>query len=82
MLGKLLLKVTSYISYSTIVLYSRDDEGVGVVQEEKSTQNHLQKSFTAISQYWSGINKPKYVFTTTRNVSNKVLRNLKKKKLF
>ena len=45
------LKVTSYISYSTIVLYSRDDEGVGVVHEEKSTQNHLQKSFTAISQY-------------------------------
>ena len=53
------------MSYSTIVLYSRDDEGVGVVHKEKSTQNHLQKSFTVISQYWSGINKPKCVFRMT-----------------
>ena len=50
---------------------------MGVVHEEKSTKNHLQKSFTATSQYWSGINKPKCVFRTTRNVSDKVLRNLK-----
>ena len=35
------------------MLYSRDDEGVNVVHEEKFTQNHLQKSFMAISQYWS-----------------------------
>ena len=64
---------------STVVLYSRDDEGVGVVHKENSTQNHLQKSFTAISQYWSGINKPKYVFRMTWNVSDEVLQNLKKK---
>ena len=42
--------VVIVISCSTIVLYSRDDEGVGVVHKEKFTQNHLQKSFMAISQ--------------------------------
>ena len=64
---------SSLVSYSTIVLYGRDDEGV--VHEEKSTQHHLQQSFTAISQYWSGINKPKCAFRMTRNVSDEVLRN-------
>ena len=73
------LDTVSSLSYSTIVLYSRDNEGVGVVHEEKSTQNHLQKSSMAFSQYWSGINKPKRVFRMTRNVSDEVLRNLKKK---
>ena len=43
-----------------------------------STQNHFQKSFMATSQYWSGINEPKCVFRMTRNVSDEVLRNLKK----
>ena len=35
------------ISYSTIVLYGKDDEGVGVVYEDKSSQNHLCKPFMA-----------------------------------
>ena len=35
------------ISYSMIVLYGRDNEGVGVVYEDKSSQNHLCKPFTA-----------------------------------
>ena len=35
------------LSYSTIVLYGRDDEDMGVVYEDKSSQNHLCKPFTA-----------------------------------
>ena len=35
------------MSYSMIVLYGRDDEDVGVVYKNKSSQNHLYKPFTA-----------------------------------
>ena len=48
------LKVTSYISYSTIVLYIRDDEGVGVVHEEnlpKSSSEILHGHFTVLVRY-------------------------------
>jgi len=49
---------TVLISYSTIVLYSRDINGWWVWSTKKSTIAHLQESFTATL----GINKPKCVF--------------------
>ena len=42
---------TTQLSYSTIVLYSGDDEGVGVVHEEKSTQKILHSHFTVLVRY-------------------------------
>ena len=67
------------LSHSTIVLYSRDDEGVGVVYKEKSTQiifRNPSRPFHSIGQVC--INKPKCVFRTTQYVSDEVLQNLKK----
>ena len=45
-------------SYSTIVLYSRDNQGWWAWSTKKSTLAHLQESFMATWWYWSGITSP------------------------
>ena len=65
------------ISYSTVVLYSRDHKGVGVAHKIISPENQPQFSQTT-EQYWLGKTKPKKAFRSTRNAFNKLLRNFKK----
>jgi len=65
------------LSYSKIVLYSRDDQGWWTWSTKKSTLAHLQESFMATWQYWSGINKPECVFRAIQNTINDFLRNFK-----
>ena len=67
---KLKFGVLFILSYSTVVLYSRDHEGVGIAPGKILIRNHTQKSFTATWHYWSGIIKPKGAFRMIQNVSN------------
>ena len=61
-----------------IVLYSRDQEGVGVAQEKTSLDNQPHFPQMTMTQYWLGKTKPKKAFRLTQNAVNKLLRNLKK----
>ena len=63
------------LSYSTIVLYSRDHKGVDIAHEIISPENQPQFSQTMMKQYWLGKTKPKKTFRSTRNAFNKLLRN-------
>ena len=45
------------VSYSMIVLYSRDQKGVGVTHKITSPKNQPQFSQTMMRQYWFGPNK-------------------------
>ena len=45
-----------YISYS-IILYSRDHQGVGVAYEKASPKNQPHFSLTMMKQYWLSPNK-------------------------
>ena len=66
------------ISYTTIVVYSRDHKGVGMAHEIISPQKKLRFLLTTIRQYWLGETKPKQAFRSTQNAFNKLLRNFKK----
>ena len=48
----------------TIVLYSRDHKGVGVVHEVTSPKNQPQFSLTTMRQYWLGKTKRKQAFSS------------------
>ena len=52
------------ISYSTVVLYSRDHKGVGVAHKIISPENQPQFSQT-MKQYWLSKTKPKKAFRST-----------------
>ena len=66
------------LSYSTIVLHSRDHKGVGVAHKITSPKNQPQFSQMTMKQYWLGKTKPKQVLRSTRNAFTKLLQNLKK----
>ena len=53
------------LSHSTIVLYSRDHKGVGVVHEIASPKNQPQFSLMMMRQYWLGKTKPKQAIRST-----------------
>ena len=55
----------SFISYSTILLYSRDHKGVGVAHKIISPKNQPQISLMTMRQYWLGKTKPKQAFWST-----------------
>ena len=63
------------ISYSMIVLYSRDHKDLGVAHEKTLTKNQPPFPLTTMRQYWLGKTKPKQVFRSTRNAFNKLLQN-------
>ena len=58
------------LSYTMIVVYSRDHKGVGVAHEIKSSKKQLQFSLAVLVG-------PKQAFRLTRNAFNKLLRNYK-----
>ena len=49
------------MSYSRVVLYIRDHEGLDFLTKN-ITQNQLNNTFLAPWQHWLGINKPKSAF--------------------
>ena len=51
-----------YLSYTTIVVYSRDYKGVGMAHEIISPKKQPQFPLTTIKQYWLGETKPKTSF--------------------
>jgi len=57
------------------VVYSRDNEEVGMAHEVKSPENQPQFSQTTMGQYWLGKTKPKQAF---RNAFKKLPWNFKK----
>ena len=61
------------ISYSTIVLYSRDHKGVGGAHEETSPKNqpHFSQAMMRQTEYWLGKTMPKQAFRSTQKVFNK-----------
>ena len=61
------------LSYSTIVLYSRDHKGVGVVHGKTSPASF---SLTVTRQYWLGKIKPKQAFRLTETFSTSCYRFL------
>ena len=65
------------LSYTMIVVYSREHKGIGVVHEITSPRNQLQVSLTTMRQYWLGKTKPKQAFRSTRNAFKKLLLNFK-----
>ena len=50
------------LSYSMIVLYSRDHKGVGMALEIISPKKQPQLPLTTMRQYWLGKTKPKQAF--------------------
>lgn len=56
------VSIPSLISYSMIVLYSRDDDGLGVAFHTVSLKNPPQFTFTTTQPYWLSKIKPKTVF--------------------
>ena len=68
----------SYLSYSTIVPYSRDHKGVGVAHKiilpKKQPQFSPDDDEAVLVR---GKTKPKQAFRSTRNAFNKLLWNLK-----
>ena len=68
------------ISYTTIVVYSRDNKGVGMAHEIISPKKKQpQFPLMMIRQYWLGETKPKEAFRPTRNAFNKLLWNFNNK---
>ena len=67
--------VTSILSYTMMVVYSRDHKGVGVAHEIISPKNQPQFPLMTTRQYWLGEAKPKQAFRSTRNAFNKLLWN-------
>ena len=65
---------TFLVSYSTVVLHSRDDE-VWAVIPKNINQKPASLSFTTW-QYWSGRITPNNAFKTTPNHFNKFLVNI------
>ena len=63
------------LSYTRIVVYSRDHKGVGVAHKIKLPKKQPQFSLTTMRQYWLGKTKPKQAFRSTRNTFNKLLWN-------
>ena len=55
---------TFLISRTTIVVHSRDHEGVGMAHKITSTKNQSKFSMT-MEQYWLGKTKPKQAFRLT-----------------
>ena len=57
------------VSWTTIVVDSRDDQevGIGIAHEVKSPENQPQISHIAMGQYWLGKTKLKKAFRSTRN---------------
>ena len=53
--------LVAILSYSTIVLYSRNHKGVGVAHKKTSPKNQPQFILTTMRQYWLGKTKPKQV---------------------
>ena len=53
--------VYATVSYSMIVLYSRDHKGVGVAYRLTSPKNQPQFSLMTMRQYWLGKTKLKQV---------------------
>ena len=70
----LIIDVAMYVSYTTIVVYSRDYKGVGVAHKIISPKKQPQFPLMTIRQYWLGETKPKQAFRLT---FNKLLRNFK-----
>ena len=69
------LKISNFsVSFSTIVLYSRNHKRVGVAHEIISPKNQPQFSQMTMRQYWLGKTKPKQAFRSTRKTFNKLLR--------
>ena len=64
-----------FLSYTTIVVYSRDQKGVSVAHEITSPEKQPQFSQTTMRQYWLGKTKPKNAFRLTQNAFNKLLWN-------
>ena len=64
---------TVSLSYSMIVLYSKDHKGVGMAHVKTSPKSQPQFSLTTMRQYWLGKTKPKQAFRSTRNAFNKLL---------
>ena len=62
-----------------IVVYSKDDKGVGVAHEIASPKNSLNfpRGSMMMRQYWLGKTMPKQAFRSTRNTFHKLLWNLK-----
>ena len=65
------------VSCSTIVLYSTDHKGVGVAHKRISPKTQPQFPLMMMRQYWLGKTKHKKAIRSTRNASNKLLRNFK-----
>ena len=61
------------LSYSMIVLYIRDHDGLAT----NVTQNQPHNTFIVHWQYWCGISKPKSIYGAAKIVSVKLLQNLK-----
>ena len=66
------------LSYSMIILYSRDHKEVGVAHKIISPKNQPQFSQMTMRQYRLGKTKPKQAIKLTRSTFNKFLWNLKK----
>ena len=74
---KKIIIMSAMLSYSMIVLYSRDHKGVGMAHKIISPKRQPQFPLTTMRQYWLGKTKPKQVLRLTRNAFNKLLRNSK-----
>ena len=67
------LKINDYqdlinaLSWTTIVVYSRDDQEIDVAHKVKSPKTQPQFSHTTMGQYWLGKTKPKQAFRSTQN---------------
>ena len=68
-----------WVSYSTIVLYSRDHKGVSLAHEITSPKSQPQFSLMMMRQYWLDKTEPKQAFRLTQNAFKKLLQNFKKK---
>ena len=71
-----LLYVCFIISWTTIVVHSWDNQGVGVAHEIQPSKNWHQFSQTMIGQYWLDKSKPKQAFRSTWNSFKKLLQSL------
>jgi len=60
------------------VVYSTDDQEVGVAHKVKSPENQPQFFQTMMGQYWLDKTKPKQAFRSTQNDFKKLPRNFKK----
>ena len=63
------------VSYSTIVLYSKEHKGVGVAHKITSPKKQPQFPLMTMRQHWLGKTKPKQAFRLIGNAFNKLLQN-------